>query len=49
MTWFETLFGFEETHYAATQGNFTLDGTRLRSAVNGREFEVGVFSTPIFP
>lgn len=45
-TWFATLFGFEETHYAATQRNFVLDGTRLRSVVNGREFDVGTFTTP---
>lgn len=45
-TWFEALFGFREAAYAETQGNLALRGTRLVSRVNGREFDVGTFTTP---
>jgi hypothetical protein len=44
--WFEALFGFPEADWETTRSRFVLDGTTLRSRVNGRSFEVGRFSTP---
>lgn len=44
--WFERLFGFEEGDWASTQRAFHLEGSRLRSRVNGRTFAIGTFSTP---
>ncbi|MBK7779601.1 MAG: hypothetical protein IPJ58_02200 [Ardenticatenia bacterium] len=47
MTWFKSLFGFEEDRlYTATQGRFAVEGPRLRSLANGRDFAIGSFSTP---
>jgi hypothetical protein len=45
-SWFEHLFGFEESTYAETQVRFTLEGDRLVSRANGLELGVGTFSTP---
>lgn len=45
-TWFQSLFGFAEADYEATQGQFDLDGETLTSRVNGRSFGVGSFDTP---
>lgn len=50
-SWFEDLFGFREMtgssdKFAATKAQFQLDGTRLVSKANGREFEAGKFETP---
>jgi hypothetical protein len=44
--WFEQLFGFAEGDYLQTQSNFAVDGTTLRSNVNGRSFTIGVLETP---
>jgi len=46
VSWFEQLFGFREGSYPQSQSRFVLDGERLRSTVNGRDFAVGRFSTP---
>ena len=46
MDWFETLFGFSERDWQATQDAFELDGETLRSKINGALFHVGRFSTP---
>lgn len=46
MEWFETLFGFVENGWSATQSKFALDGTILTSNVNGRSFDAGAFETP---
>lgn len=45
-SWFETLFGFAETSYAATRARFSIDGTWLRSHANGRQFGIGSFEAP---
>lgn len=45
-TWFASLFGTPEASYAETQAQFVVEGTRLRSLANGREFEIGTFETP---
>jgi hypothetical protein len=44
--WFEMLFGFHEGSYEETRSRFSLEGDMLRSAVNGRAFSVGTFTTP---
>jgi len=47
--WFTRLFGFEERtgrDSGKTRANFDLEGTRLTSRANGREFEAGTFTTP---
>lgn len=44
--WFERLFGFVEGDWASTQRAFAVEGSRLRSLVNGRAFAVGEFTTP---
>lgn len=41
MDWFESLMGFREKGYAATQNLLELDGDRLRSTVNGAEYGIG--------
>lgn len=46
MTWFEGLFGFLEGPYFETQKRFLIEGEQLTSAVNGRSFGAGRFSTP---
>src|SRR5512142_541562 len=46
MTWFESLFGFEETTYDETRACFALEGDELRSIPNGRTFAAGRFTTP---
>jgi len=45
-TWFEALFGFVESSYSESQARFAVNGTTLRSHVNGREFGIGSFTTP---
>ncbi len=45
-TWFESLFGFEESSYEETRSRFLLEGEMLRSTANGRAFAAGRFSTP---
>lgn len=40
-SWFERLTGFREEDHASTQRRLQLDGTRLRSTVNGRSWSIG--------
>ncbi|MEZ6015420.1 MAG: hypothetical protein R3F49_09925 [Planctomycetota bacterium] len=44
--WFRRLFGFDEADWHATRARFRVDGERLHSLANGREFELGRFSLP---
>jgi hypothetical protein len=46
MDWFERLTGFPEKRYEDTRAKLTMDGTRLRSLVNGKSYEIGSFETP---
>jgi hypothetical protein len=41
MDWFETLTGFQETNYADTRANLQVEGRRLRSLVNGKDYGIG--------
>lgn len=41
MDWFERLTGFRETGYEATRHQLEVDGTRLRSRVNGQSYGIG--------
>ena len=41
MDWFEKLFGFREVDYEATRQRLVVEGSTLRSLVNGRSFGVG--------
>jgi hypothetical protein len=41
LSWFERLTGFREEDHATTQGRLQVDGTRLRSTVNGRSWSIG--------
>lgn len=43
MDWFERLTGFRELDYATTRQNLEVDGTQLRSRVNGASFGIGEF------
>ena len=43
MDWFESLFGFREGAYAATQFMFAAEGGRLISRANGRSWSIGGF------
>ena len=42
MTWFKTLTGFYEDTYESTQDKLTLDGSVIRSTVNGKSYEAGI-------
>ena len=48
--WFETLFGFTESHftYKEVQSKFIVsdDGTSIKSITNGQEYSVGNFQCP---
>jgi hypothetical protein len=46
MTWFERLTGFPETSPDRVRENITLDGSSLRSRVNGRVMVCGQLETP---
>jgi len=46
MDWFTRLTGFKEERYEQTQSKLELNGTRLRSKINGNEFEIGEFCMP---
>jgi hypothetical protein len=39
--WFERLFGFAEGPYAETQSRLTVEGSRLRSQINGKSYGIG--------
>jgi hypothetical protein len=43
MDWFERLTGFRELDYTTTRQNLEVDGTQLRSRVNGASFGIGEF------
>jgi hypothetical protein len=41
MDWFERLTGFQETSYAETRARLAVEGSRLRSLVNGKSYAIG--------
>lgn len=41
MDWFEKITGFRETGYAETRTKLEVEGSRLRSLVNGASYEIG--------
>jgi hypothetical protein len=41
MDWFEILTGFRETDYDDTRAKLKVEGTRLRSLVNGKDYGIG--------
>jgi hypothetical protein len=41
MDWFETLTGFRETDYDETRAKLKVEGNRLRSLVNGKDYGIG--------
>ena len=41
MDWFEKLFGFREGDYEFTRQQFEVEGSKLRSRVNGRSYGIG--------
>jgi hypothetical protein len=41
MDWFEKLTGFRETKYDDTRSKLSVEGSRLRSLVNGKSYEIG--------
>ena len=41
MDWFETLTGFRETGYEETRARLAVEGTQLRSLVNGGSWGIG--------
>jgi hypothetical protein len=43
MDWFERITGFCERDYASTRRQLEVDGTRLRSHVNGASYGIGKF------
>jgi hypothetical protein len=46
MSWFEDLTGFAETGYAATRARLRVEGDRLHSLANGRNWRIGRLETP---
>lgn len=44
--WFDELFGFREQSPAQVRTHLEVDGTTLRSRVNGASYEIGVLDTP---
>ena len=41
MDWFERLTGFRETSYHDTRAKLKLDGNRLQSLINGKDYGIG--------
>jgi len=41
MDWFERITGFKETGYEATRRQLEVEGTQLRSRVNGKSYSIG--------
>jgi hypothetical protein len=41
MDWFEILTGFREADYDATRARLKVEGSRLRSLVNGKDYGIG--------
>jgi hypothetical protein len=46
MDWFTRLTGFRETSYAETQARLEVNGSTLRSTVNGKSYGIGQFEMP---
>lgn len=46
MTWFKDLMGFEDYRYKEVQEKLELEGTVIRSKINGRSFDAGRLETP---
>ena len=46
MSWFEDLTGFAESGYAATRARLRVEGDRLHSLANGRNWRIGRLETP---
>lgn len=46
MNWFEQLTGFPETNYEATRAQLRVEGDRLHSLVNDRNWQIGRLETP---
>ena len=44
--WFERLTGFKESGYEETRSRLEIDGTKLRSRVNGRSYGIGELELP---
>ena len=44
--WFKKLFGFEEESPERVRTHLQVDGTQLRSRVNGARYRIGVLETP---
>jgi hypothetical protein len=41
MDWFERLTGFSETNYPETRAKLTVEGSQLRSRINGKSYGIG--------
>jgi hypothetical protein len=41
MDWFERLTGFRETSYDDTRAKLKVDGSRLKSLINGESYGIG--------
>src|SRR6478609_7961183 len=41
MDWFENLTGFREADYDETRAKLSVEGSRLRSLVNSKSYEIG--------
>ena len=41
MDWFEKLTGFREANYDETRAKLSVEGSRLRSLVNSKSYEIG--------
>ena len=46
MDWFKALTGFTEGPYPSAREKLAVDGSRLRSMVNGRSYSIGTLETP---
>ena len=46
LSWFESLFGFEESSPDTVRDQLRVEGTQIHSLANGRSFEAGRLETP---
>lgn len=46
MDWFEKLTGFRELSYEDTRNKLAIDGSQLRSLVNGKSYDIGELKMP---
>lgn len=46
MAWFDELTGFKETGYEYTRAQLRVEGDRLHSLANGRNWRIGLLETP---